>query len=317
MPSPLHLILPFANALGFDAARAALADDLPVLQRLLAYLRPGPLQTGDALDLSPPHERVRAQALGLAGTDGGMAWAAWERAQTGDSPGDAAWAWITPCHWHVARDHILMHPIEQLQLDDAESRALLAAIAPYFEQDNIALTYVTPTRWLARGEIFRALACASLDRVEGRRVDDWLPRDAHARTLRRLQQEMQMLLYTHPVNEAREHAHLQPVNSFWVSGAGALMPTSGPATAQLQIDDRLRDPALSARAQDWGQAWRAIDSQALPPLLEALARGHAVTLTLCGERHARAWTAPPAPAWWQRAVHRLRPPSVVAALEAL
>ena len=36
MPSPLHLILPFANALGFDAARAALADDLPVLQRLLA-----------------------------------------------------------------------------------------------------------------------------------------------------------------------------------------------------------------------------------------------------------------------------------------
>jgi hypothetical protein len=317
MPRPLHLILPFAHAVGFDAARTTLANDLPMLRRLLARLRPGPLQTGDALNLSPPHERVHAQALGLTATDGRLAWAAWELAQTGHPPGDAAWAWITPCHWHVARDHILMHPIDQLQLDEADSRALLAAIAPYFEQDNIALTYVTPTRWLARGEIFRALACASLDRVEGRRVDDWLPRAAHARTVRRLQQEMQMLLYTHAVNEARERVCLQPVNSFWVSGAGALTPVVGGAPTHLRIDDRLRGPALRAHEQDWVQAWRAIDAQALPPLLEALAQGHAVTLTLCGERNARSWAAPPAPPWWQRAARLLRPPSVAAVLEDL
>ena len=72
---------------------------------------------------------------------------------------------------------------------------------PYFEQDGIALEYDAPTLWLAHGELFRDLATASLDRVVGRTIDDWMPRAPEARTLRRLQQEMQMLLYTHAVNE--------------------------------------------------------------------------------------------------------------------
>jgi hypothetical protein len=293
----------------------SVAGQLPTLRRLLARLQPGPVQAGDAQDLSPPHERALAQALGLPVADGVIPWAAWEQAQSGQAPGDEAWAWITPCHWHVARDHILMHPVDTLQLDEPASRTLLAAIAPYFHEDGMALDFVAPTRWRARGAVFRDLACASLDRVTGRRVDDWLPRAAAARPLRRLQQEMQMLLYTHPVNAEREAAGLSPVNSFWVSGAGALDARSA-KRSPVQVDERLRPAALAGLADDWAAQWRALDTQVLPGLLAALDAQHPVALTLCGERHARTW-ATPSPRGWQRAIRLLRPPSVAQALEEL
>lgn len=318
MSSGLHLIVPFASAAGLEAVQAGVADSLPQLRRLLARLQPGPVLDVGADDLYPPHERALAQALGLPAADGALPWAAWELAQAGQDPGDAAWAWITPCHWHVAQDHILMPSTGPLKLDEASSRALLAAVSPYFLEDGIELAYVAPTRWRARGEIFRGLACASLDRVSGRRVDDWLPRAASARPLRRLQQEMQMLLYTHPVNEARESAGLRPVNSFWVSGAGALssVATSAPPRV-VQVDDRLREPALSADADAWAARWREVDDQVLPTLLDAAHAGEPVTLTLCGERQARTWTNCESAPWWRRAVNWLRPPAVAAVLDTL
>ncbi len=317
MSSARHLIIPFAHAAGLQGDLAPVAGELTVLRKLLARLQADPLHAGEPSDLSPPHERALAQALGLPGADGTVPWAAWDLLQAGRAPGDAAWAWITPCHWHVAQDHILMHPPEGLQLDEVDARALLGAIAPYMREDGIEVEYVAPTRWRARGEVFRGLACASLDRVTGRRVDDWLPRTPAARPLRRLQQEMQMLLYTHPVNEAREAAGLAPVNSFWVSGAGALVQAPGAdARFDVQEEDRLRAPALAGTPREWAAAWRAIDAQALPALLHALDAGHRVALTLCGERSARTWVSTPLPVW-QRALRLLRPPLVARALEDL
>ena len=317
MTRDLHLIVPYADAAGLEAARTAVAGELRVLRQLLTLLQPGPLLAGQAHDLSPPHERAKAQALSLPAADGAIAWAAWEHAQAGQAPGSQAWAWITPCHWHVAQDHILMHPPENLALTAEASHALLDAIAPYFREDGIELTLRTPTRWIARGEVFRDLACASLDRVSGRRVDDWLPRAAAARPLRRLQQETQMLLYTHPVNTDREQAGLPPVNSFWVSGAGAL-PTAPTQDLSVQVDDRLRAPARAGDGAAWADQWRQLDAQVLPALLDAAQRGQSVTLTLCGERHARAWTASPSSAaWWRRAARLLRPLSVAAVPETL
>jgi hypothetical protein len=93
-----------------------------------------------------------------------------------------------------------------LGLQEAESRTLLAAMQPYFDDDGITLHHVPalgPERWLAEGELFRSLPTASLDRVLGRNVDPWLPKqdkeDAKgtARKMKLLQNEMQMLLYTH------------------------------------------------------------------------------------------------------------------------
>ena len=310
MSQGVHLLVPFAacDAAGCRQRLRSLA--LPQLSALLARMAPVAEDAGSPHDLSMPHERVLARAAGLWPGDGRVPGAAWQLRRQGEDPGEAAWAWITPCHWAVGQDHIRMQPPEALSLAEDESRALLAAMQPYFEEDGLALRYEQPTRWLARGEPLRALACASLDRVSGSVVDEWLPRAPEARPLRRLQQEMQMLLYTHAVNEAREARGLPPVNSFWVSGAGALAAGATPAEPAMQLQDALRAPALAGDWEAWAQAWQTLDATVLAPLRAALERGEPLTLTLCGDAIARRW-APAPRGLWQRlsGLWRAAPPA--------
>jgi hypothetical protein len=273
-------------------AQARKTLKLPQLEKLLARLAPGEPEAGSELSLSMPCEKVLAREFGLPFDDGRIPWAAWHVRGAGRDSGGHAWAFITPCHWRVGTGHVAMDHPHNLQLDAQDSKNLLAAMRPYFEADGIALEYDAPTLWLAHGEIFRGLPTASLDRVVGRTVDDWMPRTPQAGPLRRLQQEMQMLLYTHQVNEERGRGGLQPVNSFWISGAGALPPApAATAPAGLQIVNDLRDAALLGDWPAWVAAWKQLDEKEFPRLLQALGQGRPVAVTLCGERSAQTWSS--------------------------
>ena len=292
MSDGVHLLIPFAYSSTEGCSRALQDLALPQLERLVAHLKLAGTDGGEESSLSMPHERVLAREFGISAADGCIPWAACQVQQAGRDVQGAAWARITPCHWRVETDHIAMGHPQELQLDPRDSQALLAAMQPFFEQDGIALEYDAPTLWLARGEVFRGLATASLDRVVGRTIDDWMPRAEAAKTVRRLQQEMQMLLYTHEVNEARIRGGLLPVNSFWVSGTGAL-PDSPPQPAPpgLQITHYLRDAALLEDWRGWAAAWQQLDSKDCARLSKALDAGEAVSLTLCGERNAQTWAS--------------------------
>ncbi|HTH78239.1 MAG TPA: phosphoglycerate mutase [Ramlibacter sp.] len=285
-----HLLIPFAASVDEGCAQALKALELPNMDKLLARLQPKGADEGDAHSLSMPHERALASLLGLNAPDGCLPWAAWQASQSGRDTQGAAWARITPCHWQVGQDHIAMGHPQQLGLSAEQSQALLAAMKPWFEEDGIALEYEAPTQWLARGEVFRGFASASLDRVIGRVIDSWLPRGHEARTIRRLQQEMQMLLYTNDVNEERALAGQKPVNSFWVSDAGALPDSHAERLPdELVVTNGLRDTALMADWNAWASAWTRIDETDCAALLKALARGEHVSLTLCGDRNARTF----------------------------
>ncbi|PWW48549.1 hypothetical protein [Melaminivora alkalimesophila] len=281
-----HLLIPFAasHAPGCRQALATLA--LPQLSRLLALLGPGTPDPGAEDSFSPPHERALARHLGLPdGPQDCPAWAAWAVRQQPEPPEDPSggWAWVTPCHWQVGMDQVSMDPPERLGLDEADSRALLEVLAPWFAQDGITLAYHAPDRWLARGALFDGLATASLDRVVGRDVRPWLPDKAAGRTLHRLHSEVQMLLYTHPFNEARIAQGALPVNAFWVHGAGAL--ASPPPSRPLpQMPDALREAALREDWPAWAEAWRALDAGPVARWLARARAGTPVRLTLCGER---------------------------------
>jgi hypothetical protein len=290
---------------------------LPHLQRLLARLGPEATDEGRLDSLSPPHERALARAQGLPTTDGLIPLAAAQLQQEGGAPGDAAWAWITPCHWRVGRDHVAMAHPQELQLDGDDSRALLAVMEPYFEEDGIALQYHAPMRWLARGEIFRTLPSASLDRVAGRTLDRWMPDGDAGRPLRRLQQEMQMLLYTQPINDERQRGGLLPVNSFWVSGSGALPAHHTPRKpAGFQVTQHLRDAALLQDSAGWAAAWQETDVRDCARLNGELDRGREVRLTLCGEANARTWSSAAASAW-RRLSSVFAKPAAATVLETL
>ena len=291
----MHLLIPFA-ACSADACQQALQTlPLPNLAALLQRLSPTQLDAGDDFALSLPHERALARALGLPADNGLIPWAARDVLKNGGQPGTAAWAFITPCHWRLATDHFLMDDPDLLQIEEQESKELMGAMAGFFVEDGITLHYASPTGWRAEGEVFRGLPSASLDRVRGRSLDIWMPEGEQGRPLRRLQSEMQMLLYTHPVNDAREARGLAPVNAFWVSGTGAWPEgaRSGMFPADLHMPQHLSPAALRADWPAWAKAWQQLDATACADLLAHLQQHGQGTLTLCGERSAQRFEAKP------------------------
>ena len=171
----------------------------------------------------------------------------------------------------------------------------------FFAQDGIALHPGGAGTWLARGALFADLPTASLDRACGNRVDAWMPRQAQARPLRRLQNEMQMLLYTHPVNDARALARLPPINSFWVSATG-LLPSGLPTVnAEVQYVSDLRQAALADDPVAWAASWRQIDSTVLA--------SSPTRVTLASSAYAQTF-AHQTPTAWTRLKSRFTQPDV-------
>ena len=284
----MHLLIPFAHCSSEGCAAALKTLPLPQLQRLLSRLVALAPDQGDPLSLSPPYERALARALGLPVRDGLIPWAA--RAARQMPAASGAWAFITPCHWEVGSKHVAMSSLALPDFSAQDSQTLLAAMQAYFAEDGIALHYFEPTRWLAHSELFGTLATASPDRVAGRHVANWLPADRNAATLRRLHSEMQMLLYNHPLNEDRSARGLPPVNSFWLSGTGALPPDFAESTAPApQLVTTLREAALQEDWPAWAKAWEVVDSTECARLLGVLDQGGRVQLTLCGECHAQTF----------------------------
>lgn len=290
----MHLLIPFAapqSESGRDAARTLA---LPQLGALLALLVPEGRDDGDEWSLSPPHERAQAQAFGWTGADGMLPWAARSAEADGLAAGEDAaasvWGLLTPAHWHLGTDQVSLLDPAGLMLDDTASRTLFAAVHDLFTDEGYRLHYGTASRWYAVHDSLAALPTASLDRVIGRNVDRWLGKDPAARRIRRLQSEVQMRLYTHPLNDDRIANGLLPVNSFWLSGCGAAQPV---AHNDVQVDDRLRAPALAEDWAGWYKAWETLDAGPLAQLLLATKAGQPLHLTLCGERASATFTSGP------------------------
>ena len=155
--------------------------------------------------------------------------------------------------------------------------------------------------------MLRGLACASIDRVIGRYLAQWMPRGPHAATLRRLQTEAQMLLYTHPLNDERLARGELPINSFWLSGTGALAatPESCPSATNTSA---LRTAALHGDWPAWARAWGSLDANEIKPLADAADADQQVSLTLCGERGLVRLTQRPR-TLWQSLRARVKPPT--------
>ncbi len=288
MPAPppelRHLLIPHA------APHPGESLDLPPLPNIAALL--ARLRVADTLacdDDSPaePHELALARAHGLPGAPGRIPWAAFESQCVG-----TPCAWLRPVHLRLGMDHIELTAPESLQLTEADSTALLDSCAALLADDGVTVRQIAPGRWLAQGELFRDLTCASPERAAGQRLTRaQLAQSgdpARQRQLARLNAELEMLLANHPANQAREAARHLPVNAVWIHGAGALEHPVSPAAGVL-VAPQLRPTGPDGAPLDalaHAAAWQALDTECAAPLLASLRAGQPVRLTLSGPRQA-------------------------------
>ena len=295
-----HLLIPFAAPLSEAGLAACGTLALPNLARLLARWTLIERDEGDAYSLSPPHERALASAWGWTAPDGLLPFAAQAAADDGFSPASdgTGWGLLRPTHWHADAQQVSVTDPAALRLEAAAARVFFDALAPLFTDDGWALRWGAPDRWYATHTSLTTLPTASLDRVVGRDIDLWLQSHPQARRLRRLQAEAQMLLHAHPLNAEREGQGLLPVNSFWLSGTGVSALADPARRAAVQVDERLRAPALAEDWATWAEAWQRLDAEVLPALVSAdPSADTSMKITLCGERNAHTWAPRPQPLW--------------------
>lgn len=325
----MHILILNAAPSGPRCSTALNTLHLPHLKHLLTLLSPTAVVRNAPGDLTPAHEHVMAASRGLAGADGLIPWAAADALAAGlapqqPAPDQGGWAWITPCHWSIQTDHVRMDDPQALALTPHDAESLFRDIQPYFSEDGISLFPsqhgLGHSHWLAYGSVFANLPTASLSRVAGEMVDTWLPRQPQAQGLRRLQNEMQMLLYTHPINDARARFHLPAVNAFWVSGTGALATKPGTAkpsaASDCQVRNALHTPTVEDDALGWTQAWEALDSTTLANAVQHVAGGRPLHLTLCSDTAAHTYTTQPLNTW-ERLLRKLRPAHLADTLRTL
>lgn len=336
----MHLIIPYAASHAFTGPEVWGDLQLPHLQRLLGRLQHQQTLQDAVTDMTlhMPHERLRAQTLGWAHDALTLPWAAWQNSQNRQSTphnqpqspnrpegqsDPTPQAWMTPCHWQVGMDQVVMADPDHLRLSDEESQQLLQAMQAFLLEDGLQVTWQSALQWHVQGAMLTDLPTVSLDRVIGQNVKHWMPDHPATRPLQRLQSEMQMLLYNHPVNDAREARRQHTVNAFWLHGAGVLPVDATPPVQAVNMPGNLRASALRGDVPAWRQAWQHLDATAVADALKHLEATGQVTLSLCSEHTAHTFTAPRAAsqAWYQRTARGLKQlfikPSPAAALQAL
>jgi len=146
--------------------------------------------------------------------DGPLAAGALTLASAGQDPGDAWWARADPVHLRVLRDRVVVVPGEALELTGAEADGLAAALNRHFG-DSSSFKPLDARRWVVRLKGEKSLPESPALTAAGRDVTTSRDNDA-------LLTEIQMLLHSHPVNEAREARGEPAVNSLWLWGAGRM-----------------------------------------------------------------------------------------------
>lgn len=312
----MQVLLPYAAWL------PGAADDLPLpaLHQLLSKMQ---LLRQDLRSETAyfylNHEAALALAYGLPGAeDGRLPLTALQRWRMGLAPSSGeVWGRLSLCHWQIGMNDGQLRPGAQLEVNAPEAASIWEALAPLLAERGLHLEPypVLPphARHVRLQGAFAQLPCASVERVAGHELSDWLPRAAPrspAAQLQSLLTEVQMLLYRHPVNDAREARRQPTLNSLWLDGVGALPPDFAAAKVEVEVVPDLQQAAERADLTAWRAAWQQLERERVPAWQAAVAAlevGQDWHITLCGPRHSATFSALPR-SWASRAVANLALP---------
>lgn len=200
-----ELVVPGLFAPGMDAP-------LPALELLLAR--------GRAVHGAPESpERWLGRAFGLG--EAPLPAGALTRFALGCDPDAAFWLRADPVHLRLLRDRITLVPSAGFALSPEEAGALAQTLQRHFAKE-FALEALQPERWCLRPRAPAAIDARSPIALAGEDVNANLPRGPDAARWNALMNEAQMVLHSHPVNEAREERGAPAVNSVWLWGGGVL-----------------------------------------------------------------------------------------------
>lgn len=307
----LELLLPFAMPPA-EMARDLLRElNMPALATLLARARRTGHQLSDGFSRTLPHEHWLARQFGWSAqddADNSPALAGNAMQHYGLQMEAGTWFILQPVHLHIARDHLVLTDTRQLQLSEADSRALFDIAQPLCEELGKTLLYGDAQTWFMCADDW-TLQTSTPDAACGHNIDIWMPKGPNERDWRRLQNEIQMNWHDHAINEQREANGLKAINSIWLWGGASGMPSTAPAgieetfifggarkafdsanTRQISVAsateviaarpqhgllvlDQLTEAALAGDWSEWLMRFQALETAWFATLLDGLKNG--------------------------------------------
>lgn len=165
----------------------------------------------------PPGDCLEQWLCAMFGVSNGSIAPVTLRAE-GLAPAKSYWLRADPVHLEIGHDGAALRPA--CLLDEEEAAWFCADLNAHFSGAGMELIAPHPERWYLRLEQAPMISTQPISMVSGRDVRGHLPQGGGAPRWHGILNEMQMLLHSHPVNEARQARGELPVNSVWLWGGG-------------------------------------------------------------------------------------------------
>jgi hypothetical protein len=156
------------------------------------------------------------------------------------------WLHADPVHLRPDRDLLRLFDARHLGISRAEADGLVAALNAHFADDGLELHAPAAHRWYLRCAAPPDMTTTPLAQVTGQHIDPYLPSGADASRWGALMSEAQMLLFQHPVNQAREAAGRPAVNGLWCWGGGTWQRPATPPDLAVGAGPLLHGLAAAA-----------------------------------------------------------------------
>ncbi|MDO8292599.1 MAG: hypothetical protein Q7T29_07020 [Gallionella sp.] len=173
-----------------------------------------------------------------------------------DGLGEGCWLRADPVHLRLQRDQLVLLP--EVGVNAGEAAQLCTALNEHFAGQGMEFFAPHPQRWYMRLDQVPGIETVPLSQAAGRNVRGLLPKGKEATRWHRVFNEIQMLLFAHPVNEAREVRGELPLNSLWLWGGGVNAPLQKPC-ASASSDEALAGMFAAAAGipfSSWSEQWR-------------------------------------------------------------
>ncbi len=181
----------------------------------------------------------------------------------GGIPGKDYWLRADPVHLRVMRDRIVLADSGALNLTQPEADALAMSISEHFGA-AFSPQPLHLARWYLRFDSAPRLRTTPISIAVGCDIDPLLPQGEDAMSFRTQLNELQMLLFEHPVNQAREARGELSVNSLWLWGGGCLPAALKPGISRTAVALYTNDADVGALGRFYG-----LEAAAMPDIFSA------------------------------------------------
>ncbi len=165
------------------------------------------------------------------------------------------WLCADPVHLSLQGNALMLSELHPADLTQSEADALIDAVNVHFSPADLRLVAAHPAYWYLVLPADPGISTTPLADALEHDSQAWLPRGPGALRWAALLNELQMLLHSHPVNQARETRGQPAINSLWPWGGG-LPPEGRPYAGTLWANHR-RARAIAKRC--------LADTRELPP----------------------------------------------------